>query len=820
MGDNAMKRLIQFASLWTVILGLSGLSSAETKTDKTRKPLPFALTISGGISLGSYEAGVNWALVKYLKQLSTASSTSGVNEAKEADRRQPNLLAISGASAGSINAVVSAMNWCAVTGKPVMMKQCNKKNAVTTEVVQTVDNNMLREIWVNVDIDTLFPVDPKKYVDSGPGAPTDVLGDGMFARSAFDVSIENIEEMLEQNVFIPGCEVPVTILTTREVPQELSVGKVTVRNQRFVFSLKFVADADGTGHFENFYLEGHDGALGNVVYLPRTSSTDERVSFERLKRLIYASSAFPVAFGKVRLEYCTDGERGPKREDICGGNRYLKFANFVDGGMFDNIPLGSADVVADAFENKLEMQREKPTWDEKRYFLFISPETRRSIAEAPSFTLQDKPNTFGLTGLLSFLNGALTTSSDYELYTVLNRKDKWSPKIDEDELPHKLVTTSRFFPITGAYLGHFGAFLDRPFREFDYYVGVYDAVINLAEIGCQDDQVSLKEKEECEATEVLKIYEMLGLPESKQASSVFITLAGLEHPDYSKVDYSKDGSPWSWIADHMPVRTTVYKPFEVEKVMLSLLKAVEMPNDKDDDKFKAFVMHLYENGYKAESKLMKRIIERRNDEVASWYAPAVGRAGNRLQKLQDDECRMDTKACQRIVTGLVAFGAGKYFSYNDRWTAGPSSESREDFGFKIIPYELNTDMISGGFSASYLPQFRLDSLSLDLKVTPVGYNKFGHDWVWFSQADLYLSKHSDWYASIGAGPTVNFTWNHAKDYSNLNAGIAAYAELAKTLRFTAGFRSFDDAHFNRNNFYLTVGLVDFPGMISRIWRAR
>ncbi|HYV67510.1 MAG TPA: hypothetical protein VE964_14795, partial [Myxococcales bacterium] len=35
----------------------------------------FALTISGGVSLGAYEAGLNWALVRFLRQHEGERST-------------------------------------------------------------------------------------------------------------------------------------------------------------------------------------------------------------------------------------------------------------------------------------------------------------------------------------------------------------------------------------------------------------------------------------------------------------------------------------------------------------------------------------------------------------------------------------------------------------------------------------------------------------------------------------------------------------------------------------------------------------------------
>ena len=60
-----------------------------------------ALTISGGVSLGSYEAGLTWAIVQYLRVSDNASD----------------LAAVTGASAGAANALMAAAMWCEDRGE-------------------------------------------------------------------------------------------------------------------------------------------------------------------------------------------------------------------------------------------------------------------------------------------------------------------------------------------------------------------------------------------------------------------------------------------------------------------------------------------------------------------------------------------------------------------------------------------------------------------------------------------------------------------------------------------------------------------------------
>ena len=59
------------------------------------------MVISGGVSLGAYEAGYNWAMIKMLSKVREHGTFA-----------EPQLRSVAGASAGSINALMTAMYWC------------------------------------------------------------------------------------------------------------------------------------------------------------------------------------------------------------------------------------------------------------------------------------------------------------------------------------------------------------------------------------------------------------------------------------------------------------------------------------------------------------------------------------------------------------------------------------------------------------------------------------------------------------------------------------------------------------------------------------
>ena len=98
----------------------------------------FAFAISGGASLGAYEAGINWGGLVLLQQYPQRQAVVG-------GKIRPLMPAsFAGASAGSINALMSAMTWCvrpeAEGGFP-----------------NRIEDNLFRNLWFLPDINTLLP---------------------------------------------------------------------------------------------------------------------------------------------------------------------------------------------------------------------------------------------------------------------------------------------------------------------------------------------------------------------------------------------------------------------------------------------------------------------------------------------------------------------------------------------------------------------------------------------------------------------------------------------------------------------------------------
>ncbi len=444
---------------------VSRSGSAQSNVEQT---LPFSLTISGGISLGSYEAGVNWALIDFMRKIRDDKDYAG---------KKPELKAISGASAGAVNAVMTAMLWLVDKDKETLLKPMRLQGE------SAVNDNIIRNAWVKVGIDDLMPEDDSLYcnptttchVGTDDTSAETKMVDAMFARHAFKQSAEMIRNLLELPVFIKKAHsVDIALLATREEPVDIEKCGIAVKNQRYVFLLQFVTDKDGKAHFESNTVKNIEAGLGTIAYLPQKVQTDgsKRVEPDDLIRLMYASSAVPVAFGKVNLAYCTSEQENVRQSaGKCPGGTYLASSDFIDGGLFDNAPLGAALSLEKARLLNTGLAQDDPLADReaaKNYFFFISPSNRRNVSQSFRDPLWKKQRTFGLAGLLGFVPGFIDAASDHELYTVL-RSGKWKSYDDgtrDDKF--KLVVTDRYFPITGSYLGHFGAFLDQPFRSVRY----------------------------------------------------------------------------------------------------------------------------------------------------------------------------------------------------------------------------------------------------------------------------------------------------------------------------------------------------------------
>lgn len=403
-----MKKFLSF------LLFLSILSAKE--------PINLSMVISGGVSLGAYEAGYNWAIIKLLKAVKQKSSLT-----------EPKLLSLAGASAGSINALISAVYWC---------QQSEYKNSVS--------NNLFFNTWTDIDITDL--IIQNKDSDNKTT---------LFTRRPLIKKAQNILKHMQKPIFQKGCQIPLGIVVTKTEPIIEEFQGIEIKNQSFAIPLK-VYEKNSKLYIKNLSINKERAKFLNILKIPQIDR-----DFKKIQDILFASSAFPGAFTQVKLNYIYKGKRG--------------LGYFLDGGVYNNIPLDLALALAPKADS----------------FIFIDPNSKRkfnpkeckkaksylkckSRCRAPKFKKikSKQANSDISSGFLSTNLFPLFKSTQIfrsmRLYETINRYFRYNPNMH-------LILSSRYHPITGKFMWAFGAFLDKNFREYDYYVGVYDAIYRFAQ---------------------------------------------------------------------------------------------------------------------------------------------------------------------------------------------------------------------------------------------------------------------------------------------------------------------------------------------------
>ncbi|WP_434383834.1 patatin-like phospholipase family protein [Melittangium boletus] len=256
---------------------------------------PVALTISGGVSLGSYEAGVNWALVRVLREANAQ------------------LVTVTGASAGNINTLLTAYSWCGVDPQ-----------------FQTPEQSLFWKSWIPVGLDKLMP---RNQFESGYADKNE----GLFTRAAFQESLAHLAAISSLQAQ-QDCALRLGITLSKRDPGTLVIpaGKkdLDIPAMRYVVPFKAAAakgqqlkfSAPTVDEIEAWNIKN----LG-LHLIPGEPGVEFPLD-PQLRDYVLAASAFPYAFGSMWLSYWAPGKNDGGYASATGV--------FLDGGVFDNIPVG------------------------------------------------------------------------------------------------------------------------------------------------------------------------------------------------------------------------------------------------------------------------------------------------------------------------------------------------------------------------------------------------------------------------------------------------------------------------------------------------
>ncbi len=930
--------------MWTRVLlclltTLSLFSSFVTLSSATEQQRRISIAISGGASKGAYEAGLNWGLLKILRNIDRVdSSLAGQSHKFDA-------ASFSGASAGGINTLLSSLIWCSLPQSE-------------GGLVNRIDSNIFRNVWLRPDVNRLLP--PKAdsiYYKSN---------DALLARHDLLEAASELRQRWNTPSFRAGCRVPLGVTVTRVIPDEIKVGNIDVQNQRLFIPFEARTEKDGT---LGFYFDPDDfPTLSDpaMILMPRAiDAPPYSINDQRIEDAVMTSAAFPGGFGRKRLSYCRltsfierDKEKTdlntkavkPSTKFVCPEGYELTEAEFSDGGLFDNLPIGLARQLAEQHKNA--KNNTMPVT-----YIFLDPNRLRYPIPPPTNTTacaSDNPPDacrkmeYSLFTEQALLLGALSTARKYELYSELT-SDYWSlnlaqlsyelaDKLDanknryrcEKDIPfyrtkltcaeavrragallelvytrasllitppysakklrqagvaqrchfvknnstiksqeeceidaskyrkrltiillnisenNKQITndfiqrihqskhsmhndrnlrlTNRGAPITGTLLSDFGAFLDVKFREYDYYVGVYDSVIIAAKTLCGLKFSEQQQKQpflQCQNAFAEKIHQLLGIKDNLRSRYIFSRLAQWEFGKQETLQFAYASPP--------------EEDRDMRIIFDGLLKTLEAGQKNDIAKQglffteDTFFLHLDKENFKATAtengsrSLLSQIIA----DPTKWSSELSRRVTTRIVYLEQQAKAIYTarepdpekrETSNSTIMGMAAHTIQTAtYNYPD-FTFAPSTAPQDWIWRNIIPYEFAFDLAESDLLFSWQPTWSLTKKDLVAARASLGFAGGT-----FSSSDsierenygaLGLSyirqTNSGLISSWGLTPTWYHQWSDPKVVDQDTLGGDMHVSFFKDrLRVGLGARDFNRTS---DTWFITIGLSDLPGL--------
>lgn len=416
---------------------------------------PSSLVISGGVSLGAYQAGfLHFYTQHLLAWRDFARNTLGLDVGDRGGFR-----IATGASAGSINAFLAVVAGCQ---KPR----------------PDPEQSLFFNTWIPVGIAEL-------------SAPSPSGERSLFTRKPIDAAVQRIEDLWGQSPAVAGwaelpCRAFLGMTVTRMKGRSVSLagatspyeGKVAINRQ----SEKFLLVLQGGGQSRapefrpfvpNWGMSVNRSPFG--LY-PVLGNRSDRVELRHVMDLLRASSGFPVAFEPYELTY-SFWRKPPAWDGTSYGGGELEpaeRADFIDGGVFDNTPLLLAERMDEWIANTAhqraggEQRARRAARPEGRhpFTVFLEPDAIGwQKREAPPPALGEKDRSiFGM--YFPFIGEFVRTARGAELQQSIET---------DPDLADSLSIPPRMMPVASAQMLNFLGFFEKSFRVFDFYMGMVDA---------------------------------------------------------------------------------------------------------------------------------------------------------------------------------------------------------------------------------------------------------------------------------------------------------------------------------------------------------
>jgi len=698
-------------TLFTLLLFSHTLPADINATQSTAAQLPktidLSLVISGGVSLGAYEAGYNWALIKMISKINSMDINI-----------RPNLLSVAGASAGSINTLLSAMYWC-------------QKESVPYQ--NSVDDNLFYETWVHLGLEDLVieGKDPDNHST-------------LFTRKPLVQKAQKIMQHMKKPVFREGCEVPMAFAVTKVTPIVEEFQGIKIKNQAFSVPL-------------TFKVAGGKVSITNRKMPPSTafyiSIPGIEKDYTKVTDVLFASSAFPGAFQQVKLRYEYKGK--------------IATEYFIDGGAYNNVPLQQATELA----------------PEAKLFVYMDPSNLRNQPKVKTKSKKESAPVGFLSANLSPLTTTVDIYQQMTLYQAINLYFKPYPD-------RKLVLSSRHHPLTAGFLEHFGAFLDENFRLYDYHVGVYDAIYNLAlRLRQRGDFPNLTQIETMN-----KIMHHLSLEQNNEAITAYRFFLATE---FKQGKIEKDNR-----------YAAIYYAFDLK-----------LPESKRYtlNTFTQFLSNLDMRYLPAKKDSF--LAEARKD-TKHWAKRPLRVLVNRITTLENERAEIypGYRSTAKSIS-IGAWGSSSLLKKKEGWDFFPMNApcDQENTAYRtalrFLPSEIATDTVNGGLSLGYsIYWYKEMGLLSGFEFKPsYTLNEDDGDFV---RMDINAFSEYNDFVKFGIGAS-GFGNMQGKFYERDTAfGMNAYVDIMDIFRLTY-VRRYGDIQDKR---YFLLGIENIPSLIYWLTR--
>lgn len=396
-------------------------SPAHSEMCRTESPIPVAITLSGGVSLGAYQAGSLYFSSRVL-------------------RANPELFQarlLTGASAGALNALFAVLSIC------------GNESAIPSE-------SSFYKGWVAFKGKDLLAEKGER--------------EALFSRNALQGAAVDLEAKWKQGLPV-SCDVVLGLSVTRLKPLD-DLSSIGFSRQAEKITIRVRGQGAGRAPRVTNYV--NPSLFPKPVLLDLEDGNDAK-NFESLKNVLFASSAFPVAFAPQSIRTCL-----AKTGDVwshatlpyqCPASE-VEDAAFVDGGILDNKPLALAEKISRmglvADDCARTSWREIPAGVRDARDLGQASSQVLYLYSDLSATTYEKPkpkseNAFTVSPML--MGSVLNPSRNQDSSALMEQ----SPTLES-----QIAAPKNAIPRMGdSLLGFFG-FFERDFRSFDFYLGLWE----------------------------------------------------------------------------------------------------------------------------------------------------------------------------------------------------------------------------------------------------------------------------------------------------------------------------------------------------------